>query len=91
MFNVLLDRIDEPTSVAYSVGLCHWLGAVISNHIEKQAIGVKNSKIVIDMLPAQPPVFRSEQESKIWQSVKALFETLACADIGIVKSVFVKP
>ena len=90
MFDVLLDRIDEPTSVAYSVGLCHWLGAVISNHIEKQAIGVKNRKIVIDMLPAQPPVFRSEQESKIWQSVKALLEVIACADIRIVKSVLVK-
>ena len=91
MFDVLLDGIDEPTLVADFVGLSHRFGAVISNHIEKQAVGVIDSKIVIDMLPAQPPVFRSEQESKIWQSVKALLETLACADIGIVKSVFVKP
>ena len=91
MLDVLLDGIDEPTLVADFVGLSHRFGGVISLHIEKQTVGVVNSKILIDMLSAQPPVFRSEQESKIWQSVKALLETLACADIGIVKSVFVKP
>ena len=90
MFDVLLDGIDEPTLVADFVGLSHRFGGVISHHIEKQTIGVVNSKILIDMLSAQPPVFSREKQGEIRQSVKALFETLPYADIGIVKSVFVK-
>ena len=34
------DTSNYTTSVADFVGLCHRLGAVISNHIEKQTVGV---------------------------------------------------
>lgn len=52
MLDVLLDGIDEPTPVADFVGLSHRFGGVISHHIEKQVVGVVNSKILIDMLSA---------------------------------------
>lgn len=91
MFDMLLDRIDKPTPVADFFGLNHWFLRVISNHVEKQTVGIVNGKIIIDMLSALPPVFSREKEGKIWQSVKALFETLPCAYIGIVESIFIEP